>query len=170
VDRKVAQVASEGNNKDAVPDTEAVSGNDTASSVVGVLVCLVVLAALVLLLKGLFPPDLPDASDPNFIDAIFNNKAVIWAARILLVSAAVVLAVGGVFIIASTVVRMRKGDWLKRAGPFEVSEMALSEIEDQIEFWRNTALTGQDEIAELRERLEASDDLIEQLHLALDDG
>lgn len=81
-----------------------------------------------------------------------------------------VLAVGGVFIIASTVVRMRKGDWLKRAGPFEISEMALSEIEDQIEFWRNTALTGQDEIAELRERLEASDDLIEQLHLALDDG
>lgn len=164
-------MASEGKkNEDAVSDTETVSGNGTANSVLGFLVVLVLLAALVLLLKGLFPADLPHADDPNFIDAIFNNKAVIWAARILLVSAAVVLAVGGVFIIASTVVRMKKGDWLKRAGPFEVSEMAVAELEDQIEFWRSTALDGQDEVAELRERLESSDDLIEQLHLALDDG
>ncbi len=142
-------MASEGRNEAVAPDTEAGPGNETASSILGVVVFILLLAALVLLLKGLFPSDLPHAADPNFIDAIFNNKAVIWAARILLVSAAVVLAVGGVFIIASTVVRMRKGDWLKRAGP---------------------ALTGQDEIDELRERLEASDDLIEQLHLALDDG
>ncbi len=163
-------MASEGKNEAVGPDTEAVSGNDTANSLLGFVVFIVLLAGLALLLKGLFPSDLPHAADPNFIDAIFNNKAVIWAARILLVSAAVVLAVGGVFIIASTVVRMRKGDWLKRAGPFEVSETAVAEIEDQIEFWRNTALTGQDEIDELRERLEASDELIEQLHLALDDG
>jgi hypothetical protein len=157
-------------NEDPAPDTATVSGNETANSVLGVVVFLVLLAALVLLLKGLFPADLPHADDPHFIDAIFNNKAVIWAARILLVSAAVVLAVGGVFIIASTVVRMKKGDWLKRAGPFEVSEMAVAELEDQIEFWRSTALDGQDEVTELRERLEASDELIEQLHLALDDG
>jgi hypothetical protein len=166
----VAPMASGVTKDEAISDTETVSENGTANSVLGFVVFLVLLAALALLLKGLFPTDLPDASDPSFIDAIFNNKAVIWAARILLVSAAVVLAVGGIFIVASTVVRMRKGDWLKRAGPFEVSETALSEIEDQIEFWRNTALTGQDEIAELRERLEASDNLIEQLHLALDDG
>jgi hypothetical protein len=106
-------------------------------------VVFVLVAALVLLLRGLYPADLPHADDPNFIDAIFNNKAVIWAARALLVSAAVVLAVGGVSIVASTVVR---------------------------EFWRSTALDGQVEVAELRERLEESDDLIGQLHLALDDG
>lgn len=141
-----------------------------ASSILGSVVVLAILAGLFFLLKGLFPTDLPHTDDPNFIDAIFSNKAVIWAARILLVSAAVVLAVGGVFIIASTVVRMKKGDWLKRAGPFEVSEMAVAELEDQIEFWRSAALDGQDEVGELRDRLEASDELIEQLHLALDDG
>lgn len=165
-------MGSRGMTDDAIVGTEIQSESESsrASSVLGVVLLLAILGALVLLLKGLFPTDLPHVEDPNFIDAIFNNKAVIWAARILLVSAAVVLAVGGVFIIASTVVRMQKGDWLKRAGPFEVSEMAVTELEDQIEFWRSTALDGQDEIAELRERLGASDDLIEQLHLALDDG
>jgi hypothetical protein len=151
-------------------DVVSTPENSTATSVLGLVFLLVLVTAAVLLLKGLFPVDLPDVDDPNFIDAIFNNKAVIWAARILLVSAAVVLAVGGVFIVASTVVRMRKGDWLRRAGPFEVSETAVKELEDQIEFWRTAALDGQEEIAELRELLESSDQLIEQLHLAMDDG
>lgn len=136
-------MALEGKNEEVVADAEAASGNGAASSILGFLLFVVLLVGLILLVKGLFPSDLPNASDPNFIDAIFNNKAVIWAARILLVSAAVVLAMGGVFIITSTVVRMRKGDWLKRAGPFEVSETAVAEIEDQIEFWRNAALDGQ---------------------------
>lgn len=65
---------------------------------------------------------------------------------------------------------MKNGEWLKRAGPFEVSETALADLEGQIEFWRSAALDGQEEVAELRERLEESDDLIEQLHAALDDG
>jgi len=160
----------------ADPDAKGAMDGDgrrapsTASSVVGVILLVALVAGLALLLKGLFPADLPQPDDPNFVDGIFNNKGVVWAARILLVSAAVVLAVGGIFIVASTVVRMRTGDWLKRAGPFEVSETAVAELEDQITFWRSAALDGQDEVAILRERLEASDDLVEQLHLALDDG
>ena len=163
-------MTSEGKNGDVVPDAQMGSGKDRTNSVLGFVVFLVLLAGLVLLLEGLFPSDLPHASDPNFIDAIFSNKAVVWAARILLVSASVVLAVGGVFIVVSTVVRMRKGDWLKRAGPFEVSETAVLELEDQIEFWRNAALDGREEVAELRELLESSNELIEQMQLALDDG
>lgn len=120
-----------------------------------------------LVLRALFPVDLPAPSDPNFVDAIFDNRAVIGAARVLLISAAGVLAVGGVFIVASTVVRMRTGDWLKRAGPFEVSETAVAELEGQIDFWRGAALDGQDEVTELRELLEVSDDLIDQLQMAL---
>jgi hypothetical protein len=147
--------------------TEATSGRDTF---VGIVVVPALLVGIFFLFKALFPADLPEASDPNFIDTIFNNKGVIWAARLLLVSAGVVLAVGGVFIISSTVIRMKNGDWLKRAGPFEVSENALVELENQIEFWRTAALEGQEEISELRELLEESDELIEQLHLAMDDG
>jgi hypothetical protein len=65
---------------------------------------------------------------------------------------------------------MKNGEWLRRAGPFEVSETAVSEIEGQIEFWRQAALAGQEEVEELTERLNESDELIEQLHNMLDDG
>src|SRR5688572_22457366 len=95
-----------------------------------------VLVTAGLLLRALLPVELPAPTDPNFVDAIFDNRAVIGAARLLLIAAAGVLAVGGVFIVVSTVVRMRTGDWLKRAGPFEVSETAVSELEGQIDFWR----------------------------------
>lgn len=125
---------------------------------------------LFLLGKGLFPTDLPTKANPGFIDTIFDNRGVVWAARLLLVSAAFVLATGGVFIVVSTVIRMKNGDWLRRAGPFEVSENAVEELEAQFEFWRDTALAGQTEIAELQEQLEESDELIEKLYLALDDG
>lgn len=65
---------------------------------------------------------------------------------------------------------MKNGEWLRRAGPFEISEIAVTEIEGQMDFWRQAALAGQEEVAELRERLEESDELIEQLHDMLEGG
>jgi hypothetical protein len=135
------------------------------------LVLLIAIPALVVWLAiAVFPDELPKPSNPDFIDNIFDNRAVIWAARLLLVSGAFVLALGGLYIVVSMVIRMKNGEWLKRAGPFEVSETAVADLEGQIEYWRSTALDGQLEVEELRERVEASDQLIEQLHLALDDG
>ena len=122
------------------------------------------------MVKGLYPADLPIDKNPDFIDNIFDNRAVVWAARLLLVSAAAVLAFGGIFIVSSTVIRMRNKEWLRRAGPFEISETAVSEIEGQVEFWRDAALAGQEEVAELTERINESDELIEHLQLMLDDG
>jgi hypothetical protein len=128
------------------------------------------LILLVLLVKGLYPADLPIDKNPDFIDNIFDNRAVIWAARLLLVSAAAVLAFGGIFIVVSTGIRMKKGEWLRKAGPFEISETAVSEIEGQVEFWRDAALAGQEQVAELTERINESDELIEHLQSMLDDG
>jgi hypothetical protein len=136
----------------------------------GVVLLIGLLVLLFLLVKGLYPADLPIDKNPDFIDNIFDNRAVIWAARLLLVSAAAVLAFGGVFIVVSTGIRMKKGEWLRKAGPFEVSETAVSEIEGQVEFWRETALEKQEEVAELTERINESDELIEHLQLMLDDG
>lgn len=119
---------------------------------------------VVLLAIGMFPADLPSKTSPSFIDTIFDNRGVIWAARLLLVSAAAVLAFGGVFIVASTVIRMKNGEWLRRAGPFEVSETASGEIEGQAERWREAALVGREEVAELTKQLDESDELVEQLH------
>ncbi|HMJ72367.1 MAG TPA: hypothetical protein VK471_03265 [Solirubrobacterales bacterium] len=128
------------------------------------------LAGLVLLIKGLYPADLPLTTNPNFIDNIFDNRAVIWAARLLLVSAAAVLAFGGVFIVISIGIRMKNEEWLRRAGPFEISETAVTEIEGQVSFWRQVALASQEEVTELTARLEESDDLVEQLYGMFDDG
>src|SRR5829696_6215775 len=88
----------------------------------GIGLLVVVVVAIPLLMKGLYPVDLPESHDPDFLDTVFDNRAVVWAARLLLVSAAGVLACGGVFIVLSIGIRIKNGEWLRRAGPFEISE------------------------------------------------
>lgn len=126
----------------------------------GIAVCA---TGIALLVKGLYPVDLPLAANPDFIDNVFANRGVIWAARLLLVSAAAVLAFGGVFIVVSTGIRMKKGEWLRRAGPFEISETAVGEIEGQLNRWRTVALVRQEKIFELTDRLDESEELIAEL-------
>lgn len=128
------------------------------------------IAGLTLLAKGLYPVDLPPMKDPDFIDSVFDNRGVLWIARLLLASAAAVLAFGGFFIVISIVVRMRNEEWLRRAGPFEVSETALSEIEGEADYWLNAALEEQEEVVELVERLEEADELIERFRTAFASG
>jgi hypothetical protein len=113
--------------------------------------------------KGLYPADLSPRTDSDFVNSIFHNKGVILAARLLLVSAAVVLAVGGVYIVLSVAIRMKKGEWLRKAGPFEIAETDVSDIESQIEKWRAAAEAGEEEVDELTKRIEDSDELIKQL-------
>lgn len=111
------------------------------------------IAGLALLAKGLYPVDLPSASNPNFVDNVFDNRAVIWAARLLLISAAAVLAFGGLFIVISTAVRIRNGEWLRKAGPFEISGVDVGRAESRVDSWRQATLAAKEEIAELNERL-----------------
>jgi len=72
-------------------------------------ICIV---GLVLLAKGLYPVDLPSVKNPDFIDTVFDNRAVLWIARLLLVSAAAVLAFGGLFLGVSIGMRMKNEEWL----------------------------------------------------------
>ncbi|HKT84016.1 MAG TPA: hypothetical protein VJQ84_09305 [Solirubrobacterales bacterium] len=141
-----------------------------------VLVALIATAGF-FLVCGLAPADLPPDNSANFIDSIFHNKGVVLAARLLLVSAAVVLAMGGVFIMISMGIRMARGEWLKRAGPFEIGEKDIADIETEIANWEKAAEAGKEEVEELTTRLKASDELIgeleqeiEKLHLDIDDG
>ncbi len=120
-------------------------------------------AAVALLVKGLYPADLPQSPTPDFVDNVFDNRGVLWAARLLVVSAAGVLAVGGVFIVVSIGIRMRNGEWLRRAGPFEISEGEVGEAENEIGFWRWTALVNQRKVAKLEEQLERAEELLEVL-------
>ncbi len=123
--------------------------------------------AVALLAKGLYPVDLPSVKNPDFIDAIFDNRGVLWTARFLLVSAAAVLVFAGVFIVVSIGTRMKKGELLRRAGPFEVSEPTADEIEEQLAHWRTVASVKQEEVAELTECLRESDEMFERLRTEL---
>jgi hypothetical protein len=137
---------------------------------VSLLLLISCIAAVALLIKGLYPVDLPAAHNPDFVDTTFNNRAVLWTARLLLVSAAVVLAYGGFFIVISIGMRMKNGEWLRRAGPFEISETTLTEMTGQRDHWRVTALLEHEKVVELTERLEESDELIAQLRTAFASG
>ena len=142
----------------------------SSSPVPTLLLILTCMVGVALLAKGLYPVDLPSAKNPDFIDTAFDNRAVLWAARLLLVSAAAILAFGGLFIVISIGIRMKNGEWLRRAGPFEISETTLSEIEGQRDRWRTAALLEHEKVVELTERLEESDELIAQLRTAYASG
>lgn len=137
---------------------------------VAILLCITAPAAVVLLAIGLFPADLPGNGNPTFVDTIFDDRGVIWAARLLLVSGAAVLAFGGVFIVVSIVIRMRNREWLRRAGPFEVSEGTAGDMESRVELWRELALAGEGKVTEMTEMLDRSDEVIERLSTALVNG
>jgi hypothetical protein len=122
-----------------------------------------VAAAVVLLVKGLYPADLPESPSPDFIDNVFDNRGVLWAARLLLVSTAGVLAFGGTFIVVSIGIRMRNGEWLRRAGPFEISEGNVGEAEGEAEYWRRAAEANREEAVELEQRLERAEKLVNDL-------
>jgi hypothetical protein len=123
----------------------------------------VIAVGLVWLCVALYPDRLPRPSHPDFVDGIFDSRVVIWAARLLLVSAAGVLALGGLFIVVSTIVRMRNREWLRRAGPFEVSEAAVANLQEQLDLWRDAALRRDTQIERLQRRLAESEHLIETL-------
>jgi hypothetical protein len=84
-------------------------------------VCLGVVAAL-------FPFDVPRRSDPGYLDVVFENGLVVLAARLVVLGAALVLLLGAVYVAASMVVRVRRGEWLRRAGPFEAELLGPREV------------------------------------------
>ncbi|HEX4805446.1 MAG TPA: hypothetical protein VFU94_06060 [Conexibacter sp.] len=107
--------------------------------------------AVAALSAALYPRRLPPLHDARVVDVVFGSQPVIWAARLLFVSLACVLAVGGAFVVVSAVARMRNGDWLRRAGPFEVSEARVAELEDEAYFWKSAARDCYDEIERINE-------------------
>jgi hypothetical protein len=119
--------------------------------------------AVALLVKGLYPADLPQSHSPDFVDNVFDNRAVLWAARLLLVSAAGVLAFGGIFIVLSISIRMKNGEWLRRAGPFEISEGTLAQAKVDAEFWCRAALANREEADGLQERLQQSEEMLRRV-------
>jgi hypothetical protein len=75
----------------------------------------------------------------------------------VLLSAAVVLLFGGIYIAASTVHRMRQGQWLYRAGPFEAhlsqeTREEMGDAGDILELYAEAAEENERLVALLAER------------------
>lgn len=114
-------------------------------------------------LYRIYPDHVADNANPGFIDNIFDNNLVVFAARLVLLSVALVLAFVGTFVVASVVKWMRSGEFLTRAAGFEVSQRAIRDLEQAAEFWQQQALALNQQVAELSERLEESDALFASL-------
>jgi hypothetical protein len=150
------------------PAGEGSQNQPSESMLGGVALALLLLAGLavgvVWLISSLAPDDIPSRPDPDFIDTIFASPIVVAASRLVLLSASVVLLVAGLYIVVSVIVRMSRGHWLRRAGPFE-SEIAeevaegLDEADDIVESWMQTLSENE----RLAERLEEADEAIRAL-------
>jgi hypothetical protein len=111
---------------------------------------------------SLFPAQLPAPQDPTYVDNIFASREIVWIVRLLLASAAGVLVIAGTFVVASTVVHMRRGNWLRRAGSFEIAESARRRTASSDGESDGSTDDGDDELTDLRVRLAISSELLEK--------
>lgn len=81
----------------------------------------------------------PAAEHPDYVDTVLESRALVLAGRMTLLFAAG-------FAVLSIAARMWNKEWLSKAGPFEVSQVATS-------FERERELVA-DELAETRARIE----------------
>lgn len=127
----------------------------------GLLILLGLLLAAGYGISQLAPDEVREKADPGFLDNIFANDVVIAAARLVALFAAMVALAGGVYIVGSMVVRMGRGEWLRKAGFFEsqVIEAKIEEASNFFEDWLEALQTNED----LEERLEQRDAAIHDL-------
>jgi hypothetical protein len=142
------------------------------SSVAAVLAVLVAIAFLLAVLglalsivAGLawaiykaFPDPIPQKTNAGWVDLIFSNQYVVFSARIVLISLALVLLIGGVYITMSMFVRIYRREWLHKAGPFEakVAERVDEDLETVDDTYQEMLNEAWGENVELARRLEES--------------
>lgn len=133
-----------------------------AGRAMGFLVVAAFVAGVVVVVYRLYPTGHPLPKNPNFIDAIFANNLVLFAARLVLLSAAGVLAVASVFIVISFWKRGKAGHWMSRFGPFETQ--AVEDLQGALEFWQNAWQEANDTRQALEQRIQESDETMGELY------
>jgi hypothetical protein len=125
-------------------------------------VLLSVFALAGIVLYRIYPPHLHEKTDPGFIDNVFGSNLVVFASRVILLSAGGVLAVAAVFIVISFWKRAKAGHWMSRFGPLETQ--AVENLQGVVEQWQGWWQEEFQRRTELEERVEQSDQLIEELN------
>jgi hypothetical protein len=109
----------------------------------------------------MYPAHHPQPRNPGFVDNIFANNLVLFATRLVLVSAGVVLAVTAVYVILSMTRWMSSGQLLTKFGPFEVQ--AVEKLDDEAARWRQWWIEETRESARLRARLAEAEGMVQRL-------
>jgi hypothetical protein len=122
---------------------------------------LVLIGATIALADQVYPDDsdVARSSDDNFIDSVFSDPLVIAAASVAVVYVAA-------FCVISVLARIWNRQWLRRAGPFEISD-EVKDLRNSVERWQQEAGRAKDQISELQERLADSNKLTSELSAAL---
>ena|SRR5690242_12277368 len=94
----------------------------------------------------------PAPEHPGFVDAVLASRAVMAAIRLAIVFA-------GVYVVASAVALITRGQWLARVGPVEVSERVLDADTEILRLERELA-PARETIDRLRQELSALRDLV----------
>jgi signal transduction histidine kinase len=149
--------------REDAPDVESPETSGWATAL-GVVFLIAVLGVAVFCLITMIPDDVVEPRDADFLDNIFADKAVLFAARLVLLSLALVAFVGATYIILSVFERGRRRQWLLRAGPFEVDPQAVSALDDEVERWKDEADETREKLREMRERLEETERLADDMH------
>lgn len=152
-----------------LPDAfEPEQGTDSEQRhmLLGFAVLVAAIAGVYFLWNYIEPNSVHEPKEPSYIDSIFANPAVIAAARIVLLSLAIVLLFGSIYAAASAVVRMQRRQWLRRAGPFEShldeAKEELDELDPMLELYGESIQENE----ELANRLGERDQELEQLATA----
>ena len=103
---------------------------------------------------GLYPNYVMVPKHPSLLDEIFQSRTIIVFVRVLMMFAAG-------FVVASLLARIWNRQWLSKAGPFEVSDVA--DLTADLDVADENLKEAEDNIATLNSRLAASDQTIKQL-------
>jgi hypothetical protein len=128
----------------------------------GVLFIFGFLALVGVVFYRIYPTHLHEKTNPGFIDNVFGTNLVIFAARVILLSAGGVLAVAAVFIVISFWKRGKAGHWMSKFGPLETQ--AVENLEGVVAQWQQWWQEEFQRRTELEERVEQSDRLLEELN------
>ncbi len=94
-------------------------------------------------------------ADLTVLDLLFDSDAMLLIGRLLIVTAAVVMLACALFVLGSIAVRIRHGHWLKRAGPFEVSETTAGQVGREMKMLKRTIDEQRMRTSELETLLQA---------------
>lgn len=119
------------------------------------------LALGAIVLYRIYPAHIHEKANPGFIDNIFDSGLVVFAARLVLLSAALVLAFAGAHIVVSIVSWVKHKQWLTKFGPFEVSREAIEQLQGLAQFWQEQALQQANEVQQLQQQLQETNQLLE---------